>query len=95
MSGNDIILTALLALMALLYASVGHAGSSGYQAAMGIMGVSAEMMKPTALFLNIVVASIATWQFARRDRGHYTRWKMLRTLSRSSSRAQSNARSTV
>src|SRR5882724_7357834 len=68
MSGNDIILTVLLALMALLYASVWHAGSSGYQAAVGIMGVSTDLMKPTALFLNIVVASIATWQFARRDR---------------------------
>lgn len=65
MSGNDILLTLLLALMALLYASVGHAGSSGYQASMAILGVSAEMMRPTALSLNIIVSLIATWQFAR------------------------------
>lgn len=65
MSGSDLVLTLLLALMALLYASVGHAGSSGYQAAMAIMGVSAAMMKPTALCLNVVVSLIATWQFAR------------------------------
>lgn len=65
MNGNDALLTILLALMALLYASVGHAGSSGYQASMALMGVSAAMMKPTALSLNIVVSLIATWQFAR------------------------------
>jgi uncharacterized protein len=67
MNGNDGLLTILLALMALLYSSVGHAGSSGYQAAMGLFDVAPEMMKPIALFLNIVVASIGTWQFARRD----------------------------
>lgn len=66
MSDNDLVLTLLFALMALLYASVGHAGSSGYQAAMGLMNVAAEMMKPIALFLNIVVSLIGTWQFARR-----------------------------
>jgi len=66
-SNDDILLTILLALMALLYSSVGHAGSSGYQAAMGLFDVPSEMMKPIALFLNIVVASIGTWQFARRD----------------------------
>lgn len=66
MSDNDLVLTIFFALMALLYASVGHAGSSGYQAAMGIMNVSADLMKPIALFLNIVVSLIGTWQFARR-----------------------------
>lgn len=69
---NDLILCLLFAAMALLYASVGHAGSSGYQAAMAIMGVSAAVMKPTALFLNLVVASIATLQFAR---GGYVQWR--------------------
>jgi uncharacterized membrane protein YfcA len=68
----DLLLCLLFAVMALLYASVGHAGSSGYQAAMAIMGVSAAVMKPTALFLNVVVASIATLQFAR---GGYVPWR--------------------
>jgi uncharacterized membrane protein YfcA len=74
MNGNDALLTILLALMALLYASVGHAGSSGYQAAMGIMGVSAAMMKPTALCLNLVVASIGTIQFARAGYINWRHW---------------------
>jgi uncharacterized protein len=59
----------LLALLifagALLYSSVGHAGASGYLAAMALVGVSAAVMKPTALTLNILVASIATLKFYR------------------------------
>ncbi len=74
MTMNDLILTVLLGLMALLYASIGHAGSSGYQASMAIMGVSAELMKPTALCLNVIVALIGTIQFASRG---YVQWQRL------------------
>jgi uncharacterized membrane protein YfcA len=44
---------------------VGHAGASAYLAAMGLVGVAPEVMKPTALALNILVASIVTWRFWR------------------------------
>ena len=61
--------TALLAgaffCVAALYGSVGHAGASGYLAVMALAGVAPERMKPTALALNIVVAAIATVNFAR------------------------------
>jgi len=61
--------TALLAiaffLASLLYSSVGHAGASGDLAAMALFGASTSMMRPTALVLNIVVASIALARFAR------------------------------
>jgi len=50
---------------AMLYSSVGHAGASGYLAAMALLSVEPAIMKPTALCLNILVASIATYQFAR------------------------------
>jgi len=65
MSDDDlmVVLTILFAAMAFLYSTVGHAGSSGYQAAMGLVGVSSELMKPVALMLNVVVSSIATMQF--------------------------------
>jgi uncharacterized membrane protein YfcA len=66
MSLHDFVLTCLFAFMALLYSSVGHAGSSGYQAAMALLGVGQEIMKPTALSLNIFVAAIALVQFVRR-----------------------------
>jgi uncharacterized membrane protein YfcA len=57
-------------LVALLYASVGHAGASGYIAVMALFGVAPEVIKPTALMLNILVASIASYQFWRA--GHFS-----------------------
>jgi len=51
--------------MAALYASVGHAGASGYLAAMGLFGFAPAVMRPTALALNIVVALVATVRFQR------------------------------
>jgi uncharacterized membrane protein YfcA len=50
---------------AVLYSSVGHAGASGYLAAMALMGTPTPMMRPTALVLNLLVASIAAIRFAR------------------------------
>jgi uncharacterized protein len=62
---ESIILATLMFIAALLYSSVGHAGASGYLAAMALMGVSPAVMKPTALALNILVAMIATVKFYR------------------------------
>ena len=60
-----IILAALFFVTAALYASVGHAGASGYLAAMALLGVSPAIMKPTALALNILVATIASLLYWR------------------------------
>ena len=66
MDSNTIILIAvLMALAAALYTSVGHAGASGYLAIMALFAVPAATMKPTALVLNIIVASITTFRFVR------------------------------
>jgi hypothetical protein len=62
---QSILITILLFLVAVLYSSVGHAGASGYLAVMALVGISAEIMRPTALALNIVVATIATIKFYR------------------------------
>ena len=51
--------------VAILYSSVGHAGASGYIAVMSLMSLTPEVIKPTALALNILVASIASWHFLR------------------------------
>ena len=48
---------------AMLYSSVGHAGASGYLAAMALVGIAPETMRPTALALNIVVATLVTIRF--------------------------------
>src|SRR5688572_14430526 len=55
----------LLLCVAFLYASVGHGGASGYLALMAIYGFTPEVMKPTALLLNLFVSLIAFFQFYR------------------------------
>jgi hypothetical protein len=67
------LLAAGVLLVALLYSSVGHAGASGYIAVMALFGLAPEVVRPTALALNILVAGIATWQFRRM--GHFS-WKL-------------------
>jgi uncharacterized protein len=51
-------LLAFIAVAAMLYSSVGHGGASGYLAAMALFGVSAALMKPAALAMNILVAGL-------------------------------------
>lgn len=66
MTGTELsILLPLLFLAALLYSSVGHAGASAYLAAMALLSVSPAIMKPTALALNICVASFVFLSYAR------------------------------
>ena len=71
--GEIAILTGLVLVVACLYSSVGHAGASGYIAVMSLVGLVPAVIKPTALVLNILVASIATWQFWRA--GHFS-WRL-------------------
>jgi uncharacterized membrane protein YfcA len=59
------LLAALIFAVALLYSTVGHAGASGYLAAMALFGVAPEVMKPTALTLNILVSLVAATRFYR------------------------------
>ena len=59
------LLTLFIFAAAILYASVGHAGASGYLAVMALFGVAPEIMRPTALALNILVATIGTIKFYR------------------------------
>lgn len=66
---TDTMQTGLLTLLifgaALLYSTVGHAGASGYLAAMALLGVAPGVMRPTALTLNVFVATIASVKFIR------------------------------
>jgi uncharacterized protein len=65
MSADVWILAVAFLLAAILYSSVGHAGASAYLAAMAFLGMPTPMMRPTALVLNLLVASIASIRFAR------------------------------
>jgi uncharacterized membrane protein YfcA len=60
-----LLLAVLFLAAAVLYGSVGHAGASGYLAAMALVGIAPAVMKPTALVLNILVSAIVTVRFAR------------------------------
>jgi uncharacterized membrane protein YfcA len=64
------ILTAAVFAVAVLYSSVGHAGASGYIAVMSLLSVAPAEIRPIALALNILVASIGTFQFWRA--GHFS-----------------------
>lgn len=54
-----------MGLVALLYASVGHGGASGYLAVMALAGLAPELLKPTALSLNLLVSGLALLAFGR------------------------------
>lgn len=59
------LIIAAIFVVAILYSSVGHGGASGYLAVMAFLAVAPEVTRPTALVLNLFVASIAAVQFYR------------------------------
>ena len=61
----DIVISLCLLLGAVLYTSVGHAGASIYIAILTLFGLSASVIKPTALVMNIFVASLTSWRFIK------------------------------
>jgi len=63
----------LLFVVAFLYASVGHGGASGYLALMALFSIAPDVMKPTALLLNLFVSLTSFIQFYR---GGHFRWKV-------------------
>ena len=72
MTEIEILLALLFFAVAVLYSSVGHAGASGYIAAMALLGFAPEQMRPTALALNLLVGGIGLFRFWR---GGYVRWR--------------------
>lgn len=62
---QDTYLSIIFGMTAALYASVGQAGGTGYVAVMGLLDYGPAVIRPTALSLNILVAGIGCWSFAR------------------------------
>ena len=58
--------------VATLYTTVGHAGASGYLATMALVGLAPEVMRPTALALNILVAVLTVYRFRRARFFHWS-----------------------
>ncbi|MEW6714657.1 MAG: sulfite exporter TauE/SafE family protein [Nitrospirota bacterium] len=71
---NEIIFTGLcFFFIAVLYSTVGHAGASGYLATMALLSFPPDVMKPTALALNILVALVTSIRFY--TAGHFS-WRL-------------------
>lgn len=68
----------LLFVVAMLYSSVGHGGASGYLALMAIYAITPDVMKPTALILNLFVSLTSFIQFYR---GEHFKWKIFLPLA--------------
>jgi len=73
MDTYSILIVIAIFIVAVLYSSVGHGGASGYLAVMALLSVAPELTRPTALILNVFVASIAAYQFFRS--GHFS-WRL-------------------
>ena len=73
-SGTIVWIAGLMAIAAALYSSVGHGGASAYLAIMALFSVVPETMRPTALALNLVVATFAAARFALERQ---TNWRLL------------------
>ena len=63
--GEDLALAIAMFAVSVLYSAVGQAGGSGYLAVMGFAGTPPEVMRPTALLLNVLVGTVATAWFYR------------------------------
>lgn len=70
----EIIFVIALFLVAYLYASVGHGGASGYLALMAFYNVAPDVMKSSALVLNLFVSFTAFYFFYK---GGFLRWKLI------------------
>ncbi|MFC0775479.1 sulfite exporter TauE/SafE family protein [Terrimonas alba] len=70
---SSLLFYVLLFFVAFLYASVGHGGASGYLALMAIFGIAPDVMKPTALLLNLFVSLTSFIQFYR---GQHFKWRL-------------------
>lgn len=60
---NILLFLLILPIVSFFYASVGHGGASGYLALMALFSITPELMKPTALLLNLFVAAIAFYYY--------------------------------
>ena len=64
-SSTLLAISALIFLVAALYSSVGHGGASGYLAVLSFFVISPSIMSTTALLLNVLVAGLSLYSYAR------------------------------
>ena len=70
---TEVALPAAILILAFLYSSVGHAGASGYIAAMTLAGIAVPEIRPAALMMNLGVSIFGMWHFIR---GGHLKWSL-------------------
>src|SRR6185312_16958045 len=65
---DQVLVSIALLIVAVAYAAVGQGGATGYIAVMGLAGLGSDIIRPSALALNMLVSAIGTLQFARAGR---------------------------
>jgi hypothetical protein len=60
-------------IVAILYSSIGHGGASGYLAVMTIFSFDPQILRSSALVLNLFVSGIAFFQYYRKG---FFKWKL-------------------
>lgn len=78
MVGSSLLTAILMAIASLLYATVGQAGGTAFVAVMAFAAFPANEIRPTALTLNILAASYATWRLYHHGS---VDWPLFRTLT--------------
>ena len=73
-TSSTILISAAIFAAAFSFALAGHTGASAYLALFGLLGMTPDVIKPSVLALNVVVASIATYKFSRA--GHFS-WRLI------------------
>jgi hypothetical protein len=74
MPDTDYLLAFCMFIGAALYSSVGHAGASAYIALMALFSIPSTVMRPTALTLNVLVASFASFRYIQAG---FFRWRVV------------------
>jgi len=69
----DSLLIASIFIVALFYASIGHGGASGYLAVMSLFAVEIQLMRPSALILNLFVSGIAFYHY---NKNGFFKWRL-------------------
>ena len=62
---HSILVAAFMGCISLLYATAGQAGGTAFVAVMAVTEFPAAEIRPTALLLNVIAASYATWRLYR------------------------------
>jgi uncharacterized membrane protein YfcA len=70
---TDPLLILFIIIVAFFYSSIGHGGASGYLAIMTLFNLEPQVLRPSALLLNLFVSGIAFYLYYRKG---FFRWKL-------------------